>query len=234
MFFATKLRRHSREDGSPVRRLDWIPAFAGMMACLTFNFSAHAQLSVESVASAMSESANIQESPSGSATITTPPSEEKQRLIAEFLRLTGVEQSIDRASFIDRFAMQDHMAVWRGSDERRFTFREALDHVFDAYRTEFAKYRDQFQQAYASHVNWEFTEEELRTINGFLRSDTGQHYLDGLWRMNAYTTTNTEDIIAEVTQNVRSSLIDQGFPVEQESDPYTVVLEQDSSDDDDE
>ncbi|MBW8294828.1 MAG: DUF2059 domain-containing protein [Sphingopyxis sp.] len=42
-------------------------------------------------------------------------------------------------------------------------------------------------------MNWEFTEEELRGIVSFLESPLGEHYLDGTWRMEAYTGTNMEE-----------------------------------------
>ena len=42
-------------------------------------------------------------------------------------------------------------------------------------------------------INDLFTEEELRGIVSFLESPLGEHYLDGTWRMEAYTGTNMEE-----------------------------------------
>ncbi|ALJ14223.1 DUF2059 domain-containing protein [Sphingopyxis macrogoltabida] len=63
----------------------------------------------------------------------------------------------------------------------------------DALKAAYEKYRPQYQEAYEDHINWEFTEEELRGIVNFLESPLGKHYLDGSWRMEAYTGTNIEE-----------------------------------------
>ena len=63
---------------------------------------------------------------------------------------------------------------------------------FDALKAAYAKQRIKYQQAYEDHVNWEFTESELEEIVTFLSKPVGKHYLDGRWRMEAYTATNTE------------------------------------------
>ncbi|SBV32250.1 protein of unknown function [uncultured Sphingopyxis sp.] len=63
----------------------------------------------------------------------------------------------------------------------------------DALKSVYEEYRPQYQEAYEDHINWEFTEEELRGIVSFLDSPLGKHYLDGSWRMEAYTGTNMEE-----------------------------------------
>lgn len=75
-----------------------------------------------------------------------------------------------------------------------------------ALKKAYAKYRSAYQQAYESHVNWEFTEEELAKIVAFLESLVGKHYLDGHWRMEAYTSTNTEDLEQQIVAEAQASL----------------------------
>lgn len=55
-------------------------------------------------------------------------------------------------------------------------------------------------------VNWEFTEEELATIVTFLESRVGGHYLDGRWRMEAYSDTNTEDVEQGIVAEAQATL----------------------------
>jgi len=74
----------------------------------------------------------------------------------------------------------------------------------DALKAVYEKYRPQYQKAYEEHINWEFTEEELRGIVSFLESPLGQHYLDGSWRMEAYTGTNME----ETEENLVAQAVD--------------------------
>ena len=40
----------------------------------------------------------------------------------------------------------------------------------------------------------------------FLESSVGKHYLDGCWRMEAYTDTNTEDLEQEIVAEAQASL----------------------------
>ncbi len=75
-----------------------------------------------------------------------------------------------------------------------------------ALKKAYEKHRSTYQRAYEDHVNWEFTEEELAKIVEFLESPVGQHYLDGRWRMEAYTDTNTEDIEQEIVAEAQASL----------------------------
>jgi len=74
-----------------------------------------------------------------------------------------------------------------------------------ALKAAYAKHRDTFQQAYERHVNWEFTETELGEIVAFLESATGQHYLDGRWRMDAYVGTDTEDLIDQIVKEAMAT-----------------------------
>lgn len=145
------------------------------------------------------------------AMIETPPTPEKQQLISEYLCLTGMQARINSGSDLERLAIQDLMEVVRANGPERSTvsitmFGTLSDSVFSAYKSAYAKHRDEFQRAYAHHLNWEFTEAELREIVAFLRTDTGRHYLDGDWRMKAYTNTNTEGLVASISAEAKTAL----------------------------
>lgn len=75
-----------------------------------------------------------------------------------------------------------------------------------ALKKAYAKHRSEYQQAYESHVNWEFTEEELAEIVAFLERPAGKHYLDGRWRMEAYVGTNTEELEERIVAEAQASL----------------------------
>jgi hypothetical protein len=78
----------------------------------------------------------------------------------------------------------------------------------EALRTVYEKYRPIYQSEYEQHLNWEFTEDELRQMIAFFESSVGQHYLDGTWRMEAYIGTNMEEteqaLVAEAVEAYRS------------------------------
>lgn len=77
---------------------------------------------------------------------------------------------------------------------------------FKALKAAYEKRRAIYQQTYEDHLNWEFTETELKEIVTFLEKPVGQHYLEGRWRMEAYTNTNTEDMETEIVKEAAASL----------------------------
>ena len=82
----------------------------------------------------------------------------------------------------------------------------ALEARISALKKSYAKHRLTYQQAYESHVNWEFTEAELVQIVSFLEQPVGKHFLDGRWRMDAYVGTNTEKLEQQIVTEARASL----------------------------
>lgn len=86
------------------------------------------------------------------------------------------------------------------------SFSDGFKVRFNALKAAYEKRRAIYQQAYEDHLNWEFTEAELEEIVTFLEGAVGQHYLDGRWRMEAYTNTNTEDMEAEIVREATASL----------------------------
>ena len=148
---------------------------------------------------------------SSAAMIETPPSPEKQRLIADYLCLTGTQAHIDSGRDLERFALQDLIEILAangGQDGSNppTAFAQLSDLVLQIYKGAYTKHKDAFQRAYADHLNWEFTGAELKEITAFLRTDTGQHYLAGDWRMNAYTGTNTEPLIASIAAEAKAEI----------------------------
>lgn len=125
-----------------------------------------------------------------SAQNETPPSAEKQQLIRRFMRASGLQERLDSGSFLERYAFIPALDWTRG--RTTITFGEATLGPIRTLKSVYEKYRPAYQEAYESHINWEFTEEELRQMVGFFESPVGQHYLDGTWRMDAYTGTNME------------------------------------------
>ena len=78
----------------------------------------------------------------------------------------------------------------------------------EALKAVYERHRPAYQSEYEEHLNWEFTEDELRQMIAFFDSPVGQHYLDGTWRMEAYIGTNMEEteqaLVAEAVQSYRS------------------------------
>jgi len=132
-----------------------------------------------------------------SAMIEEPPSPSKQALICRFLEASGIQHAIDSGTFVQRLALPGGPLVGSG-----LNFGANLEAVARAY----AKHRAVWQDEYERHANWEFTEEELRGIVGFLESDIGKHFLEGRWRMDAYVATNTEHLLEDIVADAQASL----------------------------
>jgi hypothetical protein len=127
-----------------------------------------------------------------------PPGPTKARLIGEFLRLTGIQRQIDQAGFFDRFCSPGG-AVFSALPPETL-YGEAFSKAQAAVRTAYEAHRATWQSEYEDHVNWEFEETELAEIVAFLGSAAGKHYQEGLWRMKAYTATNTEDLVEQIVR----------------------------------
>lgn len=142
-----------------------------------------------------------------SAQISAPPSAAKLKLIRQFLQLIGLQAQLDTGSFLERYALPGG-PMWAAAPEATFkeSFADGFRVRFDALKAAYIKRRTAYQQAYEDHLNWEFTEAELQEIVAFLGKPVGQHYLDGRWRMEAYSNTNTEDIEAEIVKEAVTSL----------------------------
>jgi hypothetical protein len=70
----------------------------------------------------------------------------------------------------------------------------------------YARHRAEYQREYESHVNWEFSEDELREIVGFLERPVGRHFLEGRWRMDAYVGTNAEQIEEQIVTEAMAAI----------------------------
>ncbi|MDI1294614.1 MAG: hypothetical protein PSY12_01775 [bacterium] len=142
-----------------------------------------------------------------SAQIEEPPNLSKLQLIKRFLHAIGLQDQLDTGSFLGRYAMPGG-AMWeaRSGEVLTESIASGFDVRFKALKAAYAKRQSLYQQAYEDHLNWEFSEAELREIVTFLEKPVGQHYLDGRWRMEAYTNTNTEDMEAEIVNEAAASL----------------------------
>ncbi|MBB4155682.1 hypothetical protein GGQ80_003607 [Sphingomonas jinjuensis] len=145
--------------------------------------------------------------PYPSAKIEAPASASKLALIRRFLRAIGRQDQLDSGSFLERYAVPGGV-MWqiKPGDQIEENLRGGFELRMAALKRAYEKHRAAYQQAYESHLNWEFTEQELATIVTFLESREGRHYLDGRWRMEAYTDTNTEDIEQGIVAEAQASL----------------------------
>lgn len=139
------------------------------------------------------------------AQIEEPPSPSKLDLIRRFLRATAIQQDIDEGSFLGRFAVPGGL-VYQSAAKGDVTFRDATEAAFSALRSAYEAQRHVWQEEYESHVNWEFTEQELEQIVAFLEDPVGQHFLEGRWRMDAYIGTNTEDLIDQIVAEAQAAV----------------------------
>ena len=126
-----------------------------------------------------------------SAQINEPPSQSKLVLIRRFMKASGLQEKLDSGSFLERYAFVRELDWQKGKSNA--SVMERLSGPMDALKSTYQKYRPLYQKAYEDHLNWEFTEQELLQMSVFLESAVGRHYLDGTWRMDAYTRTNMED-----------------------------------------
>jgi hypothetical protein len=142
-----------------------------------------------------------------SAQIEEAPSASKLRLIRRFMRAIGLQDQLDSGSFLERYAMPGG-PLWDAPSGKILTdsLSGGFEVRFAALKAAYEKRRLIYQQAYEDHLNWEFTEIELQEIVTFLEAPVGQHYLDGRWRMEAYTNTNTEDLEAEIVKEAADNL----------------------------
>ena len=142
-----------------------------------------------------------------SAQIDGPPSPSKLILIRRFLLAIGRQDQLDTGSFLERYAIPGG-PMWQVSNSQVLTdsLKDGLEKRMTALKTAYAPHRAEYQQAYESHVNWEFTEAELAEIVGFLERPVGKHFLEGRWRMEAYVGTNTEEIEEQIVKDAMASL----------------------------
>jgi len=138
-----------------------------------------------------------------SAQNEAPPSEAKRILIRRFMKASGLQDRLDSGSFLERYALRPEVG-WHKTDTTT-NLLEAITGPIEALKAAYQKYRHDYQEAYEEHINWEFTEQELARIVDFLESPTGRHYLDGTWRMEAYTGTNMEETEAALVSEAVAS-----------------------------
>lgn len=158
----------------------------------------------------MAEAPNHRTSLAPSARIESPPTEEKLELIRRFMTVAGIQSRLDSGSFLERYAFVPELGWHEGGVENRTesNLLGGLTGPVEALNAIYEKYRPVYQSEYQQHLNWEFTEDELRQMIAFFDSSVGRHYLDGTWRMEAYIGTNMEEteqaLVAEAVQSYRS------------------------------
>jgi hypothetical protein len=121
-----------------------------------------------------------------------PPSAAKLKLIRRFMRASGLQARLDSGSFLERYALNPALNWNEG--RTNINLLEAWTGPIETLKTVYLeKYRPLYQEAYEQHLVCEFSEQELQEIVAFLEAPVGQHYLEGTWRMEAYTHTNMEE-----------------------------------------
>ncbi len=78
--------------------------------------------------------------------------------------------------------------------------------VLQALLVAYEPRRQAWQEEYEGHLNWEFNEAELYEIVAFLETPTGQHFLEGRRRMDAYVGTNIEHLVEEIVVAAAAAL----------------------------
>ena len=139
--------------------------------------------------------------------IEEPPSPQKLALIRRFLIANGTQAEIDTGSFLQRYALPGSTlssVAAEASGEITFgqMFKLPMDALLEAYEAHRATWQDEYER----HVNWEFREDELSLIVGFLESSAGEHFLEGRWRMGAYVGTNTEHLLEQIVADAETAL----------------------------
>ena len=158
----------------------------------------------------MAEAPNHITSLAPSARIEAPSTEEKLELIRRFMTVVGIQSRLDSGSFLERYAFVPGLGWHEGETENRTesNLLGGLTGPIEALKAVYEKYRPVYQSEYEEHLNWEFTDDELRQMIAFFDSDVGKHYFDGTWRMEAYIGTNMEEIeqalVAEALESYRS------------------------------
>lgn len=158
----------------------------------------------------MAETPDHRTSLAPSARIESPPTVEKLKLIRRFMTVVGIQGRLDSGSFLERYAFVPELGWHEGGDEDRTesNLMDGFTGPIEALKYVYEKYRPIYQSEYEQHLNWEFTEDELRQMIAFFDSSVGKHYLDGTWRMEAYIGTNMEEteqaLVAEAVQSYRS------------------------------
>jgi hypothetical protein len=141
-----------------------------------------------------------------SAMNEAPPSAAKLELIRRYLRLTGLQRRIDSGSFLEHYALLGGPLTQAMGDRGAISFSDIFEIPMAALRRAYEPHRHVWQEEYERHLNWEYTEDELRQIVAFLEGNAGRHFLEGEWRMNAYVGTNTEDLEAQIVREAGASL----------------------------
>jgi len=141
------------------------------------------------------------------AQIQDAASSSKLQLIKRFMRAIGLQDQIDSGSFLAHYAMPGG-PMWDAPSGQPLTenLTNGFERRFDMLKAAYKQRRSTYQTAYEDHLNWEFTEAELQQIVTFLEAPVGKHYLDGRWRMEAYTNTNTEDLEREIVEEAIANL----------------------------
>jgi hypothetical protein len=142
-----------------------------------------------------------------SAMVEESPSPSKLALIRRFLIANGTQVEIDSGGFLQRFALPGSpLAMVAAGASGEITFQQSFELPMKALLAAYGQHRSTWQAEYERHVNWEFEEQELSLIVSFLESVTGQHFLEGRWRMGAYVGTNTEDLIEQIVADAEVAL----------------------------
>jgi hypothetical protein len=140
-----------------------------------------------------------------SAQIDEPPSATKRDLIRRFLIAAGIQKAIDSGRFVETYGWPGG-PVFAKTARHGESLRDVANAALETLRAAYAKRRHIWQEEYESHINWEFTEDELAEIVAFLEAPVGQHFLEGRWRMDAYIRTNTEAEVEEIVKEAEASV----------------------------
>ena len=127
----------------------------------------------------------------------------KPDLICRFLKATGIQEQIEHGDFLRGFADEVKLRIVRaGGMPPSPGLREA---VLSALRDAYEKHRDVWQEDYEKRVDRVFSEDELRDVVAFLDKPAGQHFLEGLWRMEEYIVAKRE-LIEQICREAETAV----------------------------
>jgi hypothetical protein len=134
-----------------------------------------------------------------------PPSDAKMTLIRRYLAATGVQDRIEKGSFLDRYTAPGG-AVFEAGMKKAGTIVECLTCGIDAVRRAYSPHQYIWQNQYEQHIHFKFSVEQLEVIVDFLESPTRLHFRDWEWRMDAYISSNTEDIVEQIVDEAIATI----------------------------
>jgi hypothetical protein len=139
----------------------------------------------------------------------SPPENFKMALSQRYLLATGMQERIDNAAFLQWHAAPGGM-IWDAASKRGGGLLQCATRASRAVKTAYAPHREIWQEEYERHIDNAFSAEMLEQIVDFFESKAGSEFLNWQWRMDAYITTNTEELVDQILNDAIRILAEGG------------------------